>query len=162
MKIYLGTDHAGFYLKEKVKLFLQNKGYDTEDCGAFQFDKDDDYPDFIAKTAEEVSKNFKNSMGIIFGGSGQGEAITANKFKNIRCAVFFGNDMSMVRFFREHNNANILSIGVRFTDEDKSLEAINIFLNTAFSNEERHVRRIEKIRHIEEDQSAKIKNQRQV
>src|SRR5258708_4936803 len=89
MKIYLATDHTGLELKNKVKEFLKQKDYDVEDCGAYQFEKDDDYPDFIGKAAEAVSKDLEHSRGIIFGGSGQGEAMVANKFKGVRCALFY-------------------------------------------------------------------------
>src|SRR6266550_1250857 len=89
MKVYLATDHTGIEIKEKLKSFLQQKGYEVEDCGAYTFDKDDDYPDFIGKAAEGVSKDPEHARGIIFGGSGQGEAMVANKFKGVRCAVFY-------------------------------------------------------------------------
>lgn len=149
MKIYLATDHAGFELKDKIKEYLLGHGYKVDDRGAYGFDKNDDYPDLIAKAAKKVSEDPENSKAIIFGGSGQGEAITANKFKNVRCAVFFGNDTSAVKFFREHNDANILSIGARFTEERTAMEAISLFLETKFSNKERHKRRIQKIKAIE-------------
>lgn len=148
MKVYLGTDHAGFELKEKVKSFLIKEGYEVEDCGAYGFDKDDDYPDFIGKAAQKVSENPDSDKGIIFGGSGQGEAMVANKYKNVRAAVFYGN-LDMITPTREHNDANILSIGARFLSEDKALEAIKLWLETPFSKDPRHVRRIEKIQVIE-------------
>ncbi|OGH19195.1 MAG: ribose-5-phosphate isomerase [Candidatus Levybacteria bacterium RIFCSPHIGHO2_12_FULL_38_12] len=150
MKIFLATDHAGFEAKEKVKEFLVQKGYDAEDCGAYTFDPEDDYPDFIAKAAEEVSKDPDSSKAIIFGGSGQGENIVANKFKNIRSVVFYGDNIDIIKVFREHNNANILSIGVRFTKEEITLQAVDVFLKTQFSGEERHIRRIGKIEDIED------------
>src|SRR5581483_3001886 len=95
MKIYLGTDHAGFELKEKLKTFLQEKGYEVEDCGAYSFDKEDDYPDFIGKTAEKVSQS-PNDFGIVIGGSGQGEAMVANKYNNVRCALFTAQQFHLV------------------------------------------------------------------
>ena len=166
MKIYLATDHAGFALKEKVKLFLGQQGYDVEDCGAYQFDKDDDYPDFIAKAALEVSKNPQNVQGIIFGSSGQGEAMVANKFKNIRCAVFYApavpvhnidvtgktseDPFETVRLTRAHNNANMLSIGAKMLREEDAIKAISLWLGASFTSEERHVRRVEKIKEIEQ------------
>lgn len=165
MKVYLGTDHAGFELKEKVKAFLLSKQYDVEDCGAISFDKNDDYPDFIGAAAAKVSENPK-SMGIVFGGSGQGEAIVANKFKNVRCALFYtpaippqATDVSgktsddpfeMLKLTREHNDSNMLSLGVRFLTEDQALQAVETFLRASFSGDERHMRRIEKIKKIEE------------
>lgn len=149
MKVYLATDHAGFELKEKVKSYLQKLGYELEDCGAYEYDKDDDYPDFISKAAEKVSKN-PDSRAIIFGSSGQGEAMVANKFKNIRAAVYYGKEQQIPSLTRQHNDSNILSLGARFLKEDEAIVAVKLFLQTPFSNEERHVRRIEKIKKIEE------------
>src|ERR1022692_1938003 len=133
MKVYLATDHTGLEIKDKVKAFLQKEGYDVHDCGAFEYDKNDDYPDFISKAAEAVSYD-QSSKGIIFGGSGQGEAMVANKFKGVRCALFYTpvlaiqainiegrrstDPFEMLRLTREHNMANMLSIGVRFIHED--------------------------------------------
>ena len=165
MKIYLATDHAGFELKNEVAEFLKKEGYEVEDCGPETYDKDDDYPDLISKAALKVSEN-PETFGLVFGGSGQGEAIVANKFKNIRCAVFYGpvippiatdvNDREsddpyeMLRLTREHNNSNMLSIGVRFLNEQDAINAIKLFLQTKYTKEERHERRIEKIKKIEE------------
>ena len=144
MKIYLATDHAGLELKDKVKAFLQEKGYEVEDCGAYKYDRDDDYPDFINKAAEEVSKDPENSRGIVFGGSGQGEAIVANKSKNVRCALFYApalptqainaegvkseDPFEMLKLTREHNDANMLSIGFRFVREEDVFKAVEIWL----------------------------------
>ena len=165
MKIYLATDHAGFDLKEKVKVDLQAKGYNVEDCGAHEFNKDDDYPDFISKAAEAVSKDPDNSRGVIFGGSGQAEAMVANKYKGVRCALFYTKAVpigaadvtgrtstdpyEMIRLTREHNNANILSLGARFIEEDEALKVVGLWLEAPFEQTERHVRRIEKIKKIE-------------
>ncbi len=167
MKIYLATDHAGFDLKEKVKAFLNKKGYIVEDCGAFSFDKDDDYPDFISKAAEAVSQDPENARGIIFGGSGQAEAMVANKFNHVRCALFYtqavpvgaadvtgrksDDPLEMIRLTREHNNANALSLGARFLTVEEVERVVALWLETPFSNNERHIRRIEKIKQIEED-----------
>lgn len=168
MKIYLATDHAGFELKEKVKKFLQKQGYDVMDCGALSFDKEDDYPDFIKKAAKAVSKDPQNSKAIIFGGSGQGEAIVANKFKNVRCAVFYSpavppqaadangrmssDPFEIVRLSREHNDANVLSLSARFLKEEDVFKAVKLWLETPFPAEGRHKRRIEKIKEIEQAQ----------
>jgi ribose 5-phosphate isomerase B len=170
MKIYLATDHAGFELKEKIKNYLRENNYDIKDCGAFSFDQNDDYPDFVSKASEKISNDPKNSMGIIFGGSGQAEMMVANKFKNIRCGLFystaipaFGVDVTgrkssdpyeMIRLIREHNNANMLSISSRFLKEDAVKKAIDIFLKTSFSGDDRHIRRIDKIREIEQKNYA--------
>lgn len=167
MKVYLATDHAGFELKEKVKLFLQNNGYTVEDCGAREFDKNDDYPDFISIAAEAVSKDPENAMGIIFGGSGQGEAMVANKYPNVRCSVFYkpcvppyavdftgkiSTDLyEMVKLTRMHNNANMLSLSARFLKTEEAIQAVKVFLDTKFPDDERHVRRIEKIRNLEKN-----------
>jgi len=165
MIVYLATDHAGFELKEKVKSFLDQEGYKVEDCGAYEFDKDDDYPDFISRAAEKIS-NDPESKAIIFGSSGQGEAMVANKFKNVRAAVFYAScipahnvDVSgrvsddsfeMVRLTREHNNANVLSLGAKILKDEDALKAVKLWLETDFTNEERHERRIKKIQEIEE------------
>lgn len=149
MKVYLATDHAGFELKEKVKEFLKTEGYEVEDCGAIVLDGEDDYPDFISKAAEAVSKD-PSSKAIIFGGSGQGEAIVANKFPNVRAAVYYGKAEEMPKLTREHNDSNILSLGARFLTEEEAKTAVKLFLETSFSNGERHMRRIEKIKKIED------------
>lgn len=145
MKIYLASDHAGFELKEKIKKFLLDSGYDIKNLGAFKFDPDDDYPDFIRKAAKAVSKGPKNSRAIILGGSGQGEAMVANRYKGVRAAVIYSYDENIIKLSREHNNANILSIGARFLKEDEALKAVKLWLETPFSGEPRHARRIEKI-----------------
>jgi len=165
MKIYLGTDHAGFELKEKIKSFLLEKGFDVEDCGAFEFDKNDDYPDFISKVGEAISKDSENSRGIIIGGSGQAEMMLANKYKNVRCALFYSpaipvssvdaagtkssDPYEIIKLTRLHNNANVLSLGARFLKVEEIIKAIDLWLRTPFSNDERHVRRINKIKEIE-------------
>jgi len=168
MKIYLATDHAGFELKNKVREFLKKEGYDVEDCGALEFDKNDDYPDIIKLAAGAVSKDPQNSMGIIFGGSGQGEAIVANKFKGVRCALFYTpvvprgetdasgskstDPFEMLKLTREHNNSNMLSLGARFLTDEQVMKAVTLFLESPYSGEERHQRRIEKIKQIEQAQ----------
>lgn len=149
MKIYIATDHAAFELKEFVKKQLTEGGYDIEDCGAFQFDPNDDYPDLIKIAAKKVSEN-NESLGIVFGKSGAGEAIVANKIKGVR-AVLAVNEEN-VRLSKEHNNANVLSIGSILMPNEKAVELIRLFINTPFSNEERHVRRIEKITQIENNE----------
>lgn len=149
MKVYLATDHAGFELKEKVKQALVQDGYEIKDFGAASFDAEDDYPDFISKAAEAVSKD-PSSRAIILGGSGQGEAIVANKFPNVRAAVYYGKAEEMPKLTRQHNDSNILSLGARFLTEEDAIAVIKLFLETPFSEEPRHIRRIEKIKKIEE------------
>ena len=160
MKIFLCSDHAGYALKEKLKVFLGSLGHEVEDKGAFQYQPDDDYPDFIKPVAEAVSKDAENSKGIILGGSGQGEAMCANKISGVRAAVFYGpmlakdvvdimgiesNDpFEIVRLSRLHNDANILSLSSRFASEDEAIQAVQVFLETPFSGDERHVRRLGK------------------
>lgn len=167
MKIYLAADHAGFELKNKVKEFLQKEGYEVEDCGAFTFDKDDDYPDFISKAAQGVSEDPENSRGVIFGSSGQGEAMVANKYKGVRCAVFYtpvvpahnvdvsgrtsDDRFEMIRLTREHNDANILSLGAKILKEEDAIKAVDLWLKAPFTAQERHKRRIEKIEAIESE-----------
>jgi ribose 5-phosphate isomerase B len=148
MKVFLATDHAGFKLKEEIKQYLLEQNYEIEDLGAFSLDPTDDYPLLISKAAEEVSKDSQNSMAIIFGKSGAGEEIVANKFKNVRAVLGFSNEN--VRLSREHNNANILSLGSQFEDFAKAKELVGIFLETAFSNDPRHARRIDEISKIEQ------------
>ncbi len=149
MKVYLATDHAGFELKEKIKDFLIKEGFKIEDCGAMIFDPEDDYPDFISKAAEAVSRNSDIDKAVIFGGSGQGEAIVANKFPKVRAAVYYGKAEQMPALTRQHNNSNILSIGARFLTEEEAKNAVKLFLETPFSNEDRHIRRIKKISKFE-------------
>lgn len=169
--IYLATDHRGFELKEKIKQWLTEWGYQYEDCGAFELNPDDDYPDFIHKAAQKVSEDPENNKAIILGGSGQGEAMVANRYKGVKAAVFYGpapkkilgrvyyygwffgwNNFfynvfakPFIKLSREHNNANVLSLGVEFLDEDTAKRAIKLWLETPFSGEERHIRRINKI-----------------
>lgn len=148
MKIYLASDHAGFDLKKKVQAFLVTQNYIVEDCGDFTPSAGDDYPDFISKAAKKVSQN-KNSMGIVFGKSGAGEGIVANKFANVRAIIGFSKEN--VRLAREDNDANVLSLGSAFVSGDQAMELIKLFLETPFSNEDRHKRRIEKIKRIEDN-----------
>ncbi|HJN62950.1 MAG TPA: RpiB/LacA/LacB family sugar-phosphate isomerase [Candidatus Paceibacterota bacterium] len=144
MTIYLGTDHVGFLLKESLKPFLEEIGYEVKDMGAYELNQDDDYPDFVTPVAKAVAGN-PGVLGIILGGSGQGEAMQANRFKGVRAAVFYGGGKEVLRKSKEHNNANILSLGVRFMDEETAKESIRIWLGTSFSEEERHKRRIKKL-----------------
>jgi len=150
MKIYIGTDHAGFELKEELKKFLEGLGCEVDDKGAYEFNKEDDYPDFILPVVKAVAEDIArdlDSRGIVIGGSGQGEAIVANKVKKIRAAVVY--DEYSARMSREHNDANIVSLGTRTLSADKAKKLVKLWLETPFSNEERHKRRIEKIKTIE-------------
>ena len=149
MKIFIGTDHAGFELKETLVSFLRELGHDVEDLGAHTFEALDDYPDFIRPVAEAVARDTE-ARGIILGGSGQGEAMCANRVKGVRAAVYYGGAVDIVVLSREHNNANILSLGARFIEEDEAKEVVRVWLDTPFGGEEKHARRIAKLdfRHI--------------
>lgn len=145
MTIYLASDHAGYELKEKIKKFLESSGYKVKDCGAFKLDAGDDYPDFIHPAAKAVSRKPKENLAIILGGSGEGEAMTANRYKNVRAAVYYGGEKEIIRLSREHNDANVLSLGARFLSEKDALSAVGLWLKLPFPRKERHQRRIEKI-----------------
>lgn len=142
--IYIGSDHAGYELKEKLKIFLKESGYEVTDKGAYKLDSEDDYPDFIIPVAEAVATH-QDNFGIVLGGSGQGEAISANKIDDIRAIEYYGGDIDIIKLGREHNNANILSLGARFVTDKEAEEAVKLFLETKFNREERHTRRINKI-----------------
>ena len=160
MKIFIGADHAGYEIKEKLKVYLSELGYEVEDKGAFKYDANDDYPDFVIPVAKVVAEN-KESFGIILGGTGQGEAMCANRISGARAAVFYGQAVAkeaidikgvksadpfeIVKLSRLHNNANILSLSVRFLSEDEIKFATELFLTTKFSGDERHIRRINKL-----------------
>lgn len=162
MKIFIGTDHTGYELKEKLKTYLGELelGYEVVDKGAFKYDADDDYPDFVKPVAEAVSQD-RESVGIILGGSGQGEAMCANRVPGIRAAEFYGgvvpqsavdvkgrvsvDPFEIIKLVRIHNHANILSLGVRFLSEDEVKFAIELFLSTKWGNEESHIRRVKKL-----------------
>ena len=153
MKIYIGVDHAGFELKKALIPFLEEKGHEVVDKGAYEYNEQDDYPDFIIPVAKAISKDSEDSRGIIIGGSGQGEAIVANRHKGVRAVVFNGqydpvdgrNTPDEIILTREHNNANILELGARFINEEESKEAVEKWLSTPFPKDERHVRRLNKI-----------------
>ena len=140
--IVLATDHAGLELKNHVKNFLQNKGYNIKDFGALEYDSLDDYPDFIIPAAKYIAEH--NLIGIIFGGSGQGEAMAANRVKGIRAAVFYNGPSEIVELSRMHNNSNILSIGARFLSNQEAESVIELWLSTDFE-EGRHEKRINKL-----------------
>ncbi len=144
-KLYIGSDHAGYELKQKLIDYLIDLDFEISDEGAFEYDEQDDYPDFISKVAKKVSENPENSKGIILGGSGQGEAIVANRFGGVRAVVYYGGNDEIIRLSREHNDANILSLGARFIDQEEAKPVLKTWLETEFSGEERHKRRIKKI-----------------
>lgn len=159
MKVYLASDHAGFEMKEKLVPFVQELGYEVEDCGAHTFDAQDDYPAIIAEAARKLSADVRTGLDsnmIILGGSGQGEAMVANRFKGVRAAVYYGAasrpqvdiqgiDLDMIASSRVHNDANALSLGARFLSSEEIQEAVRRWLTTACSSDQRHVRRVRAI-----------------
>src|SRR3989339_673603 len=158
MKIFIGTDHAGYVLKEKLVSFLKLQGHEVIDKGAFEYNEDDDYPDFVIPVAKEVSKDPEGVRGIILGGTGEGEAIAANKFPHVRAVVDYGkaeavvdDESNIIIRSRQHNNSNILSLGARYFTEESAMEAVNLWLKTSYSGEERHIRRLEKVDKIQID-----------
>lgn len=145
--LYFATDHAGFELKEKLKRYVFELGYETEDFGNFQYDDNDDYPDFILPAVKAVARDIQNgidSKAIILGGSGQGEAMVANRVPGIRATVLYDYNEEIIKLSKEHNDANILSLGARFISEEDAKKAVKLWLETKFSGEERHQRRINK------------------
>jgi len=150
--IYLATDHAGFELKEEVKKYLTEKGFEVEDMGAHEYNGEDDYPDFIGPAAQKVAhrqaQGEHNTYGIIFGASGQGEAMVANKVKGTRAAVYYGGSLELVKRARSHNDANILSLAARFLTKEEAFDAIQVWLDTEFEGG-RHERRIQKMSELE-------------
>lgn len=160
MKVYFAADHAAYDVKNQLLAFVRDElKFDVEDCGAFVNDPNDDYPAIIADAARKLSADVaegKDSRAIVAGASGQGEAIVANRFKGVRCALYYGapastqTDMSgkqlnMLASTREHNNANALSLGARFLSADEAKSAVREWLVRDFSAEERHARRIRAI-----------------
>jgi len=152
MKIFVGTDHAGYVLKEKLVSSLKAQGHEVIDKGAFEYNEGDDYPDFVIPVAKEVSKDPDNAKGIILGATGEGEAITANKFPHVRAVVYYGksncvvdDEADVILRSRQHNNANVLSLGARYFTEEEMMTAVTLWLNTPYSKDERHVRRLAKI-----------------
>jgi ribose 5-phosphate isomerase B len=160
MKIALATDHAGFEQLKELQSYLESLGHECWNFGPQEFNPDDDYPDFIRPAAEKVS-NKECERGVILGGSGQGEAIAANRFKGVRCALFYGiavpirpvdadghqsrDPYEIVRLSREHNDANMLSLAARFINLEEMKHVTKLWLETDFTHDEHHQRRIEKI-----------------
>lgn len=157
MKIFIGTDHAGYGLKEKLVLSLKAQGYEVIDKGAYEYNEHDDYPDFVIPVAREVSKDPNGARGIVLGATGEGEAITANKFPHVRAVIYYGkakcivdDEADIIIRSRQHNNSNVLSLGARYLTEEEMMDSVNLWLNTPFDAGERHVRRLGKIEKIHE------------
>lgn len=156
MKIYIGSDHAGFALKQALVGHLSAQGHKVVDKGAHTLTPGDDYPDFIFPVAIAVAEEIENGMttddvrGIVIGGSGQGEAIAANRIAGIRADVYYGGGLfnahfDIIKLSRLHNDANILSIGARFVSVPRAKKALDLWVSTRFSNDPRHIRRIKKL-----------------
>ena len=140
-RVFVGTDHAGYELKERLKEVLAADGHDVVDCGAHAYDAQDDYPAFCIDAARRAVA--EGGVGLVLGGSGNGEQIAANKVPGVRAALCWSPDLA--RLAREHNDANVLSLPARFLSEEEAVEVIRTFLATAFTQDERHVRRIGQI-----------------
>lgn len=138
--ILIGADHAGFELKNIIEKHLIEKGYDVEDFGADTLDPLDDFTKILAPLAYKISQT-PTMKGIVFGGSGQGEAQVCNRYKGVRAAVYYGGNTDIVKLSREHNDANVLSIGARFVSEIDAKAAVDLWLSTAFSGGEKYARR---------------------
>jgi ribose 5-phosphate isomerase B len=145
MKIYFASDHAGFEMKNSLVPFIKELGFEVEDCGAYELNVEDDYPEFVKKAAKAVSEDPINSKAIVLGGSGQGEDMVADKFPNVRSVEYYGSNLEVIKLSREQNDANILSLGARFLSLNEAKEAVKLWLETPFSGEERHARRIKEI-----------------
>jgi len=147
MRIYLGSDHAGFELKEKLKDFLKKEGYNFEDVGPHSYEPADDYPDYAVKVCKKVLLN--KSKGILICGTGMGMTMAANKISGIYATLCLNEDMA--KKAREHSNANVLALGGWTVQPEMAKKIVKIWLETPFSNEERHIRRINKIKRIEKE-----------
>lgn len=147
MRVHIGSDHAGLRLKDHLLTWLREHDYDPVDHGPFVNDPEDDYPVFCLRAAEGVAKD-PGSLGVVIGGSGNGEQIAANDVKGIRAALVWSDETATLA--REHNDANVISVGGRMHPLEDMIRFIEIFLATPFSNAERHVRRIAQLTHYEE------------
>jgi len=143
MRVHLGSDHAGLELKEHLLNWLADHGFEAVDHGPFVYDALDDYPVFCLRAAEAVAADWQDgeqTLGVVIGGSGNGEAIAANKVKGVRCALVWSEETATLA--REHNDANVVSVGGRMHTVEDMTRFVEVFLGTAYSGEERHTRRI--------------------
>ena len=147
MLIYIGADHRGFKLKESLKSYLKANGYEAVDVGNLGYDENDDYPDFAFIAARKVSLDPDNSCAILICGSGVGMDVAANKFNNVRSALVLNPDQALAS--RKDDNSNALSLAADFVSEEDAVKIVFTWLQTSFSGEERHMRRLEKIRQLE-------------
>jgi len=148
MKIFLGADHRGFELKEKLKEWLKDHGYSVEDLGAHRMDVNDDYPDFAFAVSEKVAENPGEHRGILLCGSGAGMDVAANKVAGVRATAAWNTDSA--GHIRSHDDVNVISIAADWIKPETAAEIVRIFLETSFSGEERHIRRLKKIQEMEE------------
>jgi ribose 5-phosphate isomerase B len=139
MRVHLGSDHAGLELKEHLLNWLADRGYEAVDHGPFVYDALDDYPVFCLRVAEAAADE-QDSLGVVIGGSGNGEAIAANKVKGVRAALVWSEETASLA--REHNDANVISVGGRMHTVEDMTRFVEVFLTTSYSGEERHTRRI--------------------
>jgi ribose 5-phosphate isomerase B len=144
MKVFLASDHAGYELKEVLNTFLTEHKIPAEDLGPHAFNPNDDYTEYMFALASAVVGE-KGSFGIGIGGSGQGEAMAVNRVKGARASVFYGGNIDVLKVSRKDNGANVLCLGARFLSQDEAKRAVEYWLKTPFSNEERHMRRIQKL-----------------
>ncbi len=145
--LYLATDHRGLKLKNQLKIWLQQKKISFKDLGAYEYNVDDDYPDFVKLVIKKVLENPKKNRGVVFCGSGAGVCIVANKVNGIRCAVGFNH--RQVSDFTKHDHVNVLAIAADYISKFKCFQLVKRFLETEFSSEKRHMRRLKKIKQIE-------------
>jgi ribose 5-phosphate isomerase B len=146
MRVYLGSDHAGYELKQHLVQWLTSAGHEPVDCGPHVYDAVDDYPPFVLRAAERAAAD-PDALGIVIGGSGNGEAIAANKVKGVRAALAWSTETAELG--REHNNANVISIGARMHTLDEATKFVEVFVGTPFSEDPRHIRRIDMISEYE-------------
>jgi ribose 5-phosphate isomerase B len=147
MKVFISSDHAGFKLKGEVISWVKELGHEAVDLGPFKYDPNDDYPDYIKLTAKEVAAD-SEAKGIVLGASGEGEAMVANRFPRVRATAYYGGNREIIKLSRQHNDANILSLGARFLTDAEAKEMVVLWLSMSFSGEKRHTRRIEEIDQI--------------
>ena len=158
--ILFATDHAGFELKNQLVEYVKGLGYPTEDMGAAAFDPNDDYPPIMAPVGFAIAADPVKRRAVILGGSGQGEAIVTNRFPGVRAVVYYGGNLEIPKLARQHNDANVLSLGARFLKLEEAKEAVKVWLETPFDGDEdsvergvkngdRHARRVEMIDQIE-------------
>lgn len=157
MKVFFAGDHAGFEMKGKLIPFVRSLGHEVEDIGPHEYVAGDDYPDYVIPLAKKVAKAWNEKersqygtdteeiRGIVVAGSGQGEIIAMNRVKGARAALFCPCNLELIKASRDHNDSNIFAVGARFVSEAEAKTAVKLWLGTAFSGDERHIRRLKKI-----------------